>query len=183
MDLFINIAHAATEAAEIDPGVLGTLGINWKLFLAQLVNFGIILFIFWRWVVRPLGGTLTARQKKIEEGLKNAEEMERERINFEKTKTEELKKVRAEAESIIKNATVAAEQMKSQILTEAQEQSAKMGEATRQQLAAEKVKMVKEAKAELAEVVVLAAEKIVREKLDEKKDKELIDESLRRAES
>lgn len=191
-NLLINIAHAATEAViegapvaehAADPGLLGTLGINWKLFVAQLINFAIILFIFWRWVVKPLGRALTERQKKIEQSLKTAEAMEQEKINLEKTKIEEMRKARNEAEEIIKSATTAAEQMKSKIVAEAHDQATKLAEQTRLQLASEKEKIIKEAKAELAEVVVTASEKILRAKLDAKKDRELIDESLRRIEA
>lgn len=196
-NLLINIAQAATEAViegapvasetaaehAADPGLLGTLGINWKLFVAQLINFAVILFIFWRWVVKPLGKALTERQKKIEQSLKTAEAMEQEKINLEKTKIEEMRKARNEAEEIIKSATTAAEQMKNKIVGEAHDQAAKLAEQTRAQLQAEKDKMIKEAKAELAEVVVTASEKILRAKLDPKKDRQLIDESLRRIEA
>ncbi|MBX4188293.1 MAG: hypothetical protein KW793_04140, partial [Candidatus Doudnabacteria bacterium] len=42
---------AEAGAHKNSSGVLGTLGINWKLFLAQLINFSIVLFVFWKWVV------------------------------------------------------------------------------------------------------------------------------------
>ena len=39
------VAQEATQTSEANGGVLGMLGIDLKLFLAQLVNFGIVLFL------------------------------------------------------------------------------------------------------------------------------------------
>ena len=48
-------------------GVIGTLGLNWKLFMAQLLNFGIVLFVLWKWVFRPVAGALETRRQRVEE--------------------------------------------------------------------------------------------------------------------
>src|SRR3954467_12266796 len=110
---------AATEATTASGGVLGTLGVDWKLFLAQLINFGIVLFIFWKWVVKPLGTTLTKRQERIEAGLKNAERTDVERKKFEDWKVAEMKKVRTEADKILRITTDTANQIKQDTIVEA----------------------------------------------------------------
>ena len=177
-----NIPHLAQEAAathETDPGLLGTLGINWKLFIAQLVNFGIVLFIFWKWIVKPLGTTLTKRQERIESGLKNADLMEQEKKNFDVWRQEEMKKARVEAENLIKTTTDTATKMKQEIIAEAHSQSSKIMEQAKASIEAEKIQTLKEVKQEVATLVVTASEKILKTKLDSKKDQELITESIR----
>lgn len=159
--------------------VLGTLGINWKLFIAQLVNFGIVLFIFWKWIVKPLGTTLTKRQERIEEGLKNADRMDEEKRKFEEWKQSEMKKVRNEADHILRTTTDTANQVKQETIVEAQKQASKMMEQAKASMESEKNQMMKEAKQELATLVVAASEKILRGKLDPKKDQDLINESVR----
>jgi F-type H+-transporting ATPase subunit b len=186
MDIY-NLILAATEAVvesaagttEAAGGPLGTLGINWKLFLAQLVNFGIVLFIFWKWVVKPLGTTLENRQKKIESGLKNAAYMEEEKEKFEQWKTGEMKKVRLEAENVIKVTTDTAEKTKTEIVSLAQSQAEKIIEQAKSSIELEKAQMLKDVKASVAELVVSASEKILKSKLDSKKDHELVSESMR----
>lgn len=168
--------HAAEASSE---GVLGTLGINWKLFLAQLVNFGIVLFVFWKWVVKPLGKTLTDRQNRIEQGLKNATAMDEERKKFEEQKSADMRKVRTEADQIVRTATDTATKMKQEIIHEAQTQADKLLVQTKQSIESEKQQMLKEVKTEVAILVVAASEKILRAKLDPKKDHELINDSLR----
>jgi len=167
--------HAATE----DTGVIGTLGLNWKLFLAQLVNFSIILFVFWKWVVKPLGSTLTARQERIESGLKNAENMEVEKKKFEDWKAAEMKRVRNEADHILRTTTDTASKLKQELIVEAQQQANKVMEQAKATIESEKVQMLKEARQDISTLVVAASEKILRHKLDAKKDHELIADSVK----
>jgi F-type H+-transporting ATPase subunit b len=181
--ILLSATEAVSQAAESQQsgGVLGTLGINWKLFLAQLVNFSIVLFVFWKWIVKPLAKTLTERQEKIESGLKNADYMQAERENFEKWKQEEMKAVRTQAESVIKTATDTANKSKQEIVAEAQHQASKIVEQAKTQIQSDKNQMMQEAKQELANLVVLASEKILKEKLDPKKDQALIEDAVRQA--
>lgn len=170
--------EATQEAAAGGGGVLGLLGINWKLFVAQLVNFGIILFIFWKWIVKPIGNTLTARQEKIEAGLKNAEQVESDKKSFEIWKADEMKKARQEAEAVITNATATAEKIKQETMAGTADQANKLLEQTRAAIEMEKQQMLKDVKREVAELVVSASEKILKEKLTDKKDHELIKHNL-----
>ena len=159
--------------------VLSTLGINWKLFLAQLVNFSIVLFIFWKWVVKPLGATLTKRTEKIEQGLKNAEFTELEKKKFEEWKQQEMKKVRGEADHILRTTTDTANKIKQDTIVDAQKQAVKILEQSKSSIESEKAQMIREVKQEIATLVVAASEKILRGKLDSKKDHELINESMK----
>ncbi len=53
---------------------ISQFGIDWKLFLSQLVNFGIILVVLKFFVYGPVLKVLKERNKKIKEGLDKAEE-------------------------------------------------------------------------------------------------------------
>ena len=53
---------------------IGQFGIDWKLFLSQLVNFLLILIILRFFVYKPVIKILKERNKKIKEGLDKAEE-------------------------------------------------------------------------------------------------------------
>lgn len=181
---FIAVAQAAEEAAVgvvENNGIVGTFGINWKLFLAQLLNFGIVLFVFWKWVVKPLGNKLQERQQRIESGLKNAEVMEAERERFEQAKLAELQKAREEADRIVKNANEAAEKIKNETMVQASKQAEKMIEQTKASLHAEKERMMREAKKEIVQLVMAATEKVVKAKVDPAKDRSLIEQSLKDA--
>ncbi|MBL8031980.1 MAG: hypothetical protein JNK33_06710, partial [Candidatus Doudnabacteria bacterium] len=70
--IFIEVAHAS-EAATGQASGLGSLGLNAKLFIAQLVNFSIIFFVLWRWVFKPITRHLQERTTRIEQSLQDAE--------------------------------------------------------------------------------------------------------------
>ncbi|MBI2355625.1 MAG: F0F1 ATP synthase subunit B [Candidatus Doudnabacteria bacterium] len=158
--------------------LLGTLGIDWKLFVGQLINFSIVLFVFWKWIVKPLGQTLTKRQERIEQGLKNAVLMDEEKKKFEEWKQAEMRKIRGEADQVLRLASDTANKTKQEIIFDAQKQSETLLRQAENSIESQKQQMLKEVKQEVATLVVMASEKILRAKLDPKKDHELINESL-----
>ncbi|HEX5429740.1 MAG TPA: F0F1 ATP synthase subunit B [Patescibacteria group bacterium] len=158
--------------------VLGTLGLDWKLFIAQLVNFAIVLVIFWKWIVKPLAKNLTDRQSKIESGIKNAEYMEKEKENFEQWRMNEMRKTRDEADKILKIAILDAEKVKTDTVIETHEQTVRMLEQAKISMDAQKQRAMREIREDVATLVVAASEKILRHKLDEKKDHALVSESI-----
>jgi F-type H+-transporting ATPase subunit b len=179
--ILIPIAKAA-EAAATDTasaGIAGMFGLNAKLFLAQLINFGIILLVLWKWVFPPVTKALEARSKKIEQALKDAEKVAQEKLSFESWKTEEISKIRTEASQIVNQAKTDAETVRAGLLAKAKLEQEKIVEQGREQLKAEQARGLAEARQELAGLVVAASQKILRGKLDEKTDKELIKEALK----
>jgi F-type H+-transporting ATPase subunit b len=183
---FIHVAHAAETAVEATSqtnsgGVLSLLGINWKLFIAQLINFSIIVFVLWRWVFRPVTAALTARTKKIEESLEQAKKIQEEKDALVEHKRQELIRSQEEYEKIVAEAQSQAGKQKQEILAEAGVQSEKMIKAAESRIASEREKMLFEVKEELAGLVIEATEKVIAQKLDPKKDMQLIKESLKTA--
>ncbi len=174
-------AQAAPEAHVESKSVLETLGIDWRIFIAQLINFGVILFVLWKWVLTPVARKLTERTEKIEKSLNDAERIEKEKQEFSVWRDSEMAKVRNQAASLVAEAETQATQSKQQILLQAKEEQAKVVEQAKSQIEQEKQKALQAAKSELADIVTTATEKILREKIDEKKDKELIKEFLGQA--
>ncbi|MDB4940218.1 MAG: atpF [Candidatus Doudnabacteria bacterium] len=159
--------------------VTALLGLDWKLFLAQLFNFVIVLFVLWRWVFKPLGKKLEERTSKIELSIKHSEEVEQKLKEAEKYRQAEMEKVRAEANTAIAQAQKNAELVKQQILAEAKVSSDKMLEQAKKEIEGEKSRAMADIRTEAANLIVSATEKILREKLDPKRDEQLIKESLK----
>ncbi len=179
---FIAVAQAAEEAAhaaEPSSGLAGMFGVSWKLFIAQLVNFSIVLFVLWKWVFTPVTRALQKRTKKIEDSLKTAEDIAKERNSFEKWKAVEMGKARTEAADIVTQAKTEAEVVRSELLAKAKSEQAALVADGKEKLEQEQVRIVKEAKGQLAELVVQATEKVLKEKLTDKKDVQLAEEALR----
>ena len=175
--LLIPIAHAQ-EAAAPSGGVAATLGLNAKLFIAQLINFGVLLFVLWKFAFTPIAKALTERTEKIEKSLNDADRIAKEKQEFEQWRQSEMTKARQEASSIVTAAQTEAQKAKQQIAADTKAEQEKIVNQAKQQIESEKVKQLAEAKSELANIVTTATEKILRKKLDDKTDKELIKESL-----
>jgi len=158
--------------------ITALFGLDWKLFLAQLFNFVIVLFVLWKWVFKPLGKKLEDRAHKIELSIKHSEEVEKKLKDAEQFRQQEMEKVRAEATAAIAQSQKNAEKAKEQIMAEAKISSEKLLEQARKDIAAEHIRLIAEVREEAATLIVAATEKIIREKLDDKKDAALIKESI-----
>jgi F-type H+-transporting ATPase subunit b len=168
-----------TTPVEEEAGVVGLFGLNWKLFLAQLVNFGIILFVLWKWVWGPVTKGLSDRTEKIENSLQEAEKILKDRADFDSWKQGEIAKVRIEAAGIITEAKQSAMAFRQETLDQTKSDQAKIIEQTQHKLAQEKEKLISDARSEIAGLVIQSTEVILQEKLNAKKDSELIDKALR----
>ncbi len=178
---FIHIAHAAAETATEanSGGVIALLGLNWKLFIAQLVNFAIVVFILWRWVFKPVTKGLEARTAKIEGSLAEARRIAEEKETFDSWKTGEISKIRKEAGNILEEAKKDALALKNGTLAETKKEQDRILQQIQSQITSEQDKAVKEIKLHVAELVADATEKVIKIKLTEAKDKELIEEALK----
>src|SRR3989338_9915830 len=103
MDI-VAVAIAAESAAETSGGLAGvaaTLGLNGKLFLAQLINFGLLVLILWRLLYKPLVSFMETRAKRIVEGLDNAKRYDEKLKELESERQNVLVKADREAQKIL----------------------------------------------------------------------------------
>ncbi len=169
-----------TEFSMEQTSLLGTLGINWKIFLAQLINFGIVLFVMWKWVYTPLLKAIEERQKKTEKGLKDADEAARNLAHAAREYETTVTSARREAQRILEEAAAAAEKTRAGSTAKAQQEVAKVVAEGRARLADEKEQIVRQAKKEIAELAVAIAEKAVNETMGDKQQKTLLESAVKR---
>ncbi len=152
--------------------LLNALGLDIKLFIAQLVNFAILYFFLAKFAIPKVSAMMKARQAEIDAGLQNAEQAG---AALEKAKAEEetiLAQARSEAAGIIKDSRQKGKLTEEKIVQEAKEQAQKIVANGEKQVATEKEKMILEAKAELAEIISVGMKTITDKEVDAKKIKE-----------
>ena len=69
--------------------------LDWKLLIAQAINLGIVVFVLWFIVFKPLAKKITQRNKEIEKGLENAKQSQE---LLEKSKQECLNVIKTSRE-------------------------------------------------------------------------------------
>ncbi len=173
------IATEAVSAAEASGG-LGMLGINLKIFIAQLVNFAIVLLVLWKWAFKPLARGLEARSEKIEKGLKDAEAAGERLKKIEEERKAVLAKTEKNATSLMEDARKEAETKQKEMVEKAKQEVERVVAQGRGALKSEKEAMVREARKDMVEIAVAAVEKILKEKVDEKKSRSLAEEVVRK---
>ena len=103
--------------------ILGGFGINFWAFLSQLVSFGIIFLVLWRWGFPIIIKTLNQRQAVIREGIENAEQAKHDLEEATKRADELMLEARRQAQDTIAQAAKAAEAEASRIREEAHAQA------------------------------------------------------------
>jgi len=159
--------------------LLNNLGINGKLLLAQIINFLVLLFVLYKFAYGPVLKLLDKRTKKIEKGLKDAEDAQKKLVEITEKERAVLVKARKQAQEIIAKAEEVAVKNKEEIIITAKAQSDKILADSAKKIETEKVLMFQEVKKQVSELVIAATGKIISEKLDSTKDKELIDKVIK----
>mgnify|MGYP001598212357 CR=1 FL=1 len=130
------------------------LGINWKLFLSQAVNFFILLLVLRAFVYKPLLKIIKERNRKIKEGLDKAEEADIRLKEIDVIGKGKIKEAEQESINIIKNTEKKAkilerelqkknEEKQSQMQKEAQDQFKKQLEENKKVVLAQAAELVK----------------------------------------
>lgn len=178
----VHVAEQATHAAE-SAGGLAALGINWQGFLFQLITFVIVFLILRQFVLKKVFVVLENRRKAVDDSLKHAAQTEQKLKSVEADITTMLGEARKQADDII-----AASHKESASMVEAAEAKAvKRAEhivfEARAQLTNDIAQARADLKVETAQLVAVATEKIIGEKLDAKKDATLIERALGKEQS
>jgi F-type H+-transporting ATPase subunit b len=155
--------------------VFAKLGIDWKLLIAQAVNFGILFLVLRRFAYKPMLDFLESRSARIDKGLKDAERAQLKLSSMEEKEKQVLIEARNEARSIITLAEASAKKRDADRLKETEEKTKRFLDDARMKIEEEKQKILTEAKQEITEIVALSVEKILKEKVDVTKDKSLIE--------
>lgn len=128
--------------------ILGKLGFDWQVALANLINFLLVFFVLKQFVFAPIQNILQERKKKIEEGIHKANEAE---LHLHEVDVLSAKKL-AEANK------------QALIILQATEEKKKQAEADLLlTIEAEQLALQKKMKAEEEKLVLLAKEKVRQE--------------------
>jgi len=111
--------------------ILSKIGFDWRLAIANLVNFLIIFWVLKKFAFEKIEAVIDERKNRVQEGLKNAKKAEDDVSRAEEAKRELLLKAKKEgheivaksyknAEAILKHSEEEAFKERGEILTEAQ---------------------------------------------------------------
>ncbi len=152
------------------------LGLNLGYLLVQVFNFLIVFIVLRAWVYTPILGLLEKRRNAIAQGLEDARVAAEARAHAEEEAREILAKANAESAEKVREATERAEVASREVLVQVEEEASKAREAALADAEVERDRILADMRGQVAALAMAAAQKLVGEALDEKRQHALLDE-------
>jgi F-type H+-transporting ATPase subunit b len=168
----------ATAAEGEDEGGSFLVSPDVGLMLWTLIVFGLSMFLLAKLAFPRIAEALDRRQRAIEESIDTAERVRKEAEEILAEYRERLAEARGQADEIVARARKTGEAAEAEILAAARGKREDMMEQTRRDIEAETRRAIQEIRAEVADLTVLATEKVTRKSLTEADHKRLVEEAL-----
>ena len=168
--------HVVGLAAEAEAG---GLTINFFWVIVSALNFLVFLAVIWRFAFRPLSGMLDARRGRIEQGLKDAEQARRERDSAEQERISVLVEARRGANDIVNRAQRVSEESRAVDIAATREELERLRANAATDIEAEKQRALHDLRAEVADLALVAAGRVVGETMTGERQRRLVEEFLR----
>lgn len=159
--------------------IIDTFHLDWKLFLAQVINFAIVFAILYYFAIKPILKIMQGRTKRIEESLEHAKLAEEKLALVKKEQKEIITSAKQEASNIINEARRLGEQKKNEMVVSVKEEIGQVINQEKAKMQTEKAKIIKEIKGDIANLVTASIEKILEKKMNSEEDKELINKLVK----
>jgi F-type H+-transporting ATPase subunit b len=171
--------YFAAEAAEhAEEGL--PLGLSLQSFIIQLITFVIIFFLLKRFAFTPIVKMLDKRHKVIDEGVRHGLEMEKERTRLETETAKIIREARHDADAIIGDAQKEGREIVREAEKSAHKKSEVMLADAEARINEEAEQARRRVEKDIVGLVSEATEAVVEEKIDAKKDADLIDRAIKK---
>lgn len=155
-----------------------SLGIEWPVMVAQLVNFAILLFILGKFVYRPVIKLLDERRDGVARAAESEKQIAERLAGIGAERERFLVETRKESERIIDEAKKGGENTRKKLIEEAQAEILLMRAEAERRLAGEKNKLASEVRKEIGTLIVDAIERSFSDVLDARTQGRMVEQAL-----
>lgn len=158
--------------------LLHKLGIDWRLLIAQLVNFLILFVLLKKFLYKPVLDLLERRQQKIADGMRDADAAKERLVGIELERKQILHQTEAERQRMLEAAAMDVEELRRQrlqaIATEAE------GVLNRAREEADRVRgeLLAEVRSELGDLVLAISRKTTSDALTKDAHDKLVEAAI-----
>ena len=157
--------------------LLDNLGVDGPKLIAQLINFGIVLLVLWKFAYKPVLEMLETRRQKIAQSMDEAEQIKTELAETQAERDKVMAEANQRAEKLIADAKEAAKQVGEAEGQRAVKQAEEIIRKAREATEAEYEKMEAKLKAHIGRLAVETAIKVSGKVLTAEDQQRLIDET------
>ena len=155
------------------------LGLSIWEFIFTIFNFCLLLFLLKKFLYKPIMKMLDDRKASINEALDAAEAARLEAAQSEENIRNEIAKARTEADAIIADAKKRGEEVKNEIVNAAKLEAKSITDAAAAQIEKEKAQAIHDLKTQIADIAILATEKLLTQNLTLQQEKILMDNYIK----
>jgi F-type H+-transporting ATPase subunit b len=148
------------------------------LMIWTLIAFIVALLVLRKYAWPAITEALDKRQRAIEESIDTAERARADAAALLEEYRDRLREARAQADEIVARARKAGEVHERESLEDARVRRDELLEQTRRDIEAETRRAIQEIRAEVADLTILATEKVTRKALDADDQVRLVEEAL-----
>lgn len=152
--------------------------INLFQVVIAAANFVIFLVLMWQFAFKPVSAMLAERKQRIEEGLRDAEQARKDRESAEQERLAALTEARREANDILARAQKVAQETRDADIAATREELERMRVRASDEIEAEKSRALAELRSEVADLALQAAGRVVRETMNDQRQRRLVEEFL-----
>jgi F-type H+-transporting ATPase subunit b len=151
--------------------------LNWT-FIANLINFAILLYLLKRFLYKPALAYLDRRRELIASRMEKARKSEERAEELVAQREQELATAREQARRSLEEARARAEEIVNASKGTARQEGERIIAEARRQIEQEREQMVEELRRSYAEIAVLGAERVLDREVKLQDHKRLLDELL-----
>jgi F-type H+-transporting ATPase subunit b len=144
------------------------LGIDWKIIIVQVINFGLLVFVLNKFLYKPVLNAINKKNKEFSDIEDGKEDVEKQKKTLDQERERLMKAVQAEKREILKDARLDAGKLKKEALEKAEKQSRSLLEKAKKDVEAEKKTLKKNYEKAVLESSFAIAQKVIGNKVDKK---------------
>ena len=175
--------ETTTEVQEEATGigaVAGTFGLRGDIFIAQLVNFLIVLVVLWKFAYKPIMRMLEEREAKIAKSVADADAIAVRVADLEREREAVITAARKEAQEVMMTAALQSEERKNEMVEAAKREVERVIQKSKEQMTVEREAMLRDVRKDIVDIAMKAAARIIHTDMDEKKSQSLAEEVVRK---
>ena len=169
--IFAAVAPATTTEA-------AGLSINFFWVIVAALNFIVFLALMWRFAFDPIANILAERKTRIEQGLADSETARREREAGAAEHAQVIADARREARALVVAAQKSAQDLRDADIAATREELERLRVKAAADIAAERDRALADLRAQVADLALSAAGRVVGETMTDARQRRLVEEFL-----
>ena len=157
---------------------LANFGLEVSRLLTQVVTFFILFGLLYLFAYKPVMKMLDERSGKIKESMEQTEYIKEQAVHAEEEAKRQIEAASREGQEVIARAVRAREEVRQQAQQEARLEAESLSTKARTEIQRERDDAIDELRKEVADLTILAAEKVIGQSLDKGAHRQLIDKTL-----